>query len=88
MSRSHFLKALTRNNMHRPASGSVTSIVTIELMDQLGVCFPDAHLKADQMTLLAEAGHTVLGYDVVMPLFSVCHDSAAIGCKVERVPIQ
>jgi [methyl-Co(III) methanol-specific corrinoid protein]:coenzyme M methyltransferase len=35
------------------------------------------------MTLLAEAGHTVMGYDVVMPLFSVCHDSAAIGCNVD-----
>jgi [methyl-Co(III) methanol-specific corrinoid protein]:coenzyme M methyltransferase len=55
----------------------------MELMDQLDVYFPEAHLNIDQMTLLAEAGHTVLGYDVVMPLFSVCHDSAAIGCNVD-----
>ena len=66
-----------------PASGPVTSIVTTELMDQLGVYFPEAHLDAGQMTRLAEAGHTVMGYDVVMPLFSVCHDSAAIGCDID-----
>jgi len=34
------------------------------------------------MTALALAGHTLLGFDVVMPLFSVCHESAAIGCTV------
>jgi [methyl-Co(III) methanol-specific corrinoid protein]:coenzyme M methyltransferase len=28
------------------------------------------------------AGHTVLGFDVVMPLFSVCHEAAAMGCNV------
>jgi len=31
---------------------------------------------------LAMAGHTVLGFDVVMPLFSVCHEAAAMGCRV------
>lgn len=83
MSRAHFLEALTREKPGVPACGPVTSIVTTELMDQLGVCFPEAHLDAEQMTRLAEAGHTVLGYDVVMPLFSVCHDSAAIGCNID-----
>jgi len=34
------------------------------------------------MPKLAIAGHTILGYDVVMPLFSVWHESAAIGCQV------
>jgi [methyl-Co(III) methanol-specific corrinoid protein]:coenzyme M methyltransferase len=55
----------------------------MELMDSLRVYFPEAHLDADKMTTLAEAGHTVYGYDVVMPLFSVCHDSAALGCHVD-----
>ena len=34
------------------------------------------------MAALALAGHTVLGFDVVMPLFSVCHEAAAMGCNV------
>ena len=51
-------------------------------MEQVGVWFPDAHLEAEKMALLAAAGHTVLGFDVVMPLFSVCHEAAAMGCNV------
>lgn len=34
------------------------------------------------MFRLALAGHTILGFDVVMPLFSVCHEAAAMGCGV------
>jgi len=89
MPKAIFMKALTRENRENrenreePASGPVTSIVSMELMSHLGVGFPQGHLDVDQMVLLAEAGHTVMGYDVVMPLFSVCHDSAALGCTVD-----
>ena len=47
-----------------------------------GHWFPEAHLNAERMADLAMAGHTVLGLDVVMPLFSVCHEAAAMGCNV------
>ena len=83
MSRAHFMRAIRRRAQDHPASGPVTSIVSIELMDHLDVSFPEAHLNADAMTTLAEAGHTLYGFDVVMPLFSVCHDSAALGCPVD-----
>jgi len=52
----------------------------MDLMKETGHYFPEAHLNPEVMAGLAEAGHTVLGYDNVMPLFSVCHESAAIGC--------
>ena len=74
MPKAIFMKALTRENRENrenreePASGPVTSIVSMELMSHLGVGFPQGHLDVDQMVLLAEAGHTVMGYDVVMPL--------------------
>jgi [methyl-Co(III) methanol-specific corrinoid protein]:coenzyme M methyltransferase len=48
-----------------------------------GAAFPQAHQDSELMAKLAIAGHTVLGYDVVMPLFSVWHESAALGCPVE-----
>jgi MtaA/CmuA family methyltransferase len=35
------------------------------------------------MALLAVAGYTELGFDNVMPLFGVWHESAAMGCRVE-----
>ncbi len=52
-------------------------------MDLTGAQFPDAHLDAEKMAGLAMTGHTVLGLDVVMPLFSVCHEAAAMGCNVK-----
>ena len=83
MSKKSFLDAVGRkNNTGQLVFGTGTSIVCQELMDQLGVYFPDAHLDPEKMAALAMAGHTVLGFDVVMPLFSVCHEAAAMGCKV------
>lgn len=83
MSASLFLDAVVGKSTPRPAVGSGTSIVTAELMDIAGAAFPEAHLDSRLMAELAMAGHTILGYDVVMPLFSVWHESAALGCPVE-----
>ena len=78
-----FVNALHRRPVPRPATGSATSIVTVDLMEKVGVYFPEAHQDAEKMAALAEAGHTVLGFDNVMPLFSVWHESSALGCRVE-----
>ena len=77
-----FLRALHRETVPRTATGSATSVVTVNLMRELGIFFPEAHLDAEKMARLAAAGHTVLGFDNVMPLFSVCHDAAALGCEI------
>jgi [methyl-Co(III) methanol-specific corrinoid protein]:coenzyme M methyltransferase len=78
-----FLAKLKRGETPRPAVGSATSIVTTDLMDKVGASFPEAHLDAENMAALAEAGYTELGFDNVMPLFSVWHESAALGCAVD-----
>ena len=78
-----FISCLKRRPTPRPATGSATSVVTVDLMDEVGACFPEAHLDAEKMARLAAAGFTVLGYDNVMPLFSVWHESAALGCEVD-----
>jgi [methyl-Co(III) methanol-specific corrinoid protein]:coenzyme M methyltransferase len=52
-------------------------------MEATGSWFPEVHLDAEKMAVLAMAGHTVLGLDAVMPLFSVCHEAAAMGCNVD-----
>jgi len=83
MSAKIFLDAVTSKSTFRPAVGSGTSIVTDELMTLAGAAFPEAHLNGQVMAKLAIAGHTILGYDVVMPLFGVWHESAALGCPVE-----
>jgi [methyl-Co(III) methanol-specific corrinoid protein]:coenzyme M methyltransferase len=66
----------------RPAVGNPTSIVCHELMDAAGVSFPEAHLDARAMADLALAGHEILGFDTVMPKYSVHQESAALGCDV------
>ena len=83
MSRKLFLDAVAAKPTPRPAFGCGTSIVTEELMNEVGVSFPEAHLDPEAMTRLAVAGHTLFDFDVVMPLFSVWHESAAVGCPVE-----
>ncbi len=78
-----FIDALYRRPVPRRATGSATSVVTVDLMQKVGVFFPEAHRDAEKMAALAVAGHTELGLDNVMPLFSVLHESSALGCKVD-----
>ena len=77
-----FLLKLTRGAAPRAATGSATSIVTTDLMQKVGAFFPEAHQVPATMARLAAAGYTELGFDNVMPLFSVWHESAALGCEV------
>lgn len=75
----------------RPAVGNPTSIVCHGLMDACGVSFPEAHLDPQAMAELALAGHEIVGFDTVMPEYSVDQEAAALGCEVdwgsrERMP--
>jgi len=78
-----FMSALFRRRTQRPATGSATSVVTRDLMETVDAHFPEAHLEAQEMVRLAEAGFTEIGFDNVMPLFSVWHESAAMGAEVD-----
>jgi [methyl-Co(III) methanol-specific corrinoid protein]:coenzyme M methyltransferase len=83
MSRRRFLDAIgAGGNTCATAYGSGTSIACRELMTKTEAEFPEAHLDPEKMAALALAGHTILGFDVVAPLFSVCHEAAAMGCNV------
>jgi [methyl-Co(III) methanol-specific corrinoid protein]:coenzyme M methyltransferase len=78
------MNALARKNPPGVfALGTGTSIVCQDLMRETGAYFPQAHLDVETMARLAIGGHTILGMDVVMPLFSVCHEAAALGCNVD-----
>jgi len=52
-------------------------------MERTGCEFPEAHLDAEKMAGLAAAGHQVLGYDTIAPVFSVQHEADALGCEVD-----
>ncbi len=67
----------------RPPSGTPTSIACHGLMDATGVSFPQAHLNASAMAELALGGHEIIGFDTVMPEYSVDQEVAALGAAVD-----
>lgn len=78
-----FLAALFGGPVDRVPVGNVVSVATVELMEATGAYFPEAHLDAEVMARLAAGGAVVLGYDTVMPVFSVVQEAAALGCQVD-----
>jgi len=60
-----------------------TSIISVELMERMGVFFPDAHLNPEKMAQLAAGGYEILGFDSIMPEFSVQQEAEALGCTVD-----
>jgi MtaA/CmuA family methyltransferase len=67
----------------RISAANPTSIVSVELMEKTGVYFPEAHLDPVKMAELAAAGYEVLGFDSIMPEFSVQQEAEALGCVVD-----
>ena len=67
----------------RPPVASITSTVCQDLMDIAGIFFPQAHLDSNAMAELALAGHETIGFDTVMPEYSVHQEAAALGCDVD-----
>jgi MtaA/CmuA family methyltransferase len=82
-SRERVLAALRGDPVDRTPAVNPTSIATVELMDLVDAPFPDANREPELMARLAACGHTELGFDSVMPVFSIIQDSAALGCKIQ-----
>lgn len=82
-SRERVLAALRREPVDRTPLCNPTSVATVELMDLVDAPFPDANRKAELMAKLAATGHTELGFDTVMPVFSIIQESSALGCKMQ-----
>ncbi len=66
----------------RVSVSNPTSVACVELMNKLGIHFPGAHIDARQMAELAAGSYEILGFDTVMPEFSVQQEAAALGCEV------
>jgi len=80
--RERYLALLAGKEADRPAAVAVVSVATAEACRRLGFPFEQTHLDADKMTALAAYAHTELGFDSVMPYFSVVQEAAALGCDV------
>jgi MtaA/CmuA family methyltransferase len=81
-SRERVLAALHRRPVDRTPVVNPTSVATVKLMDLADAAFPEAHRDPERMAALAAAGHTLLGFDTVAPVFSIIAESAALGCVI------
>jgi [methyl-Co(III) methanol-specific corrinoid protein]:coenzyme M methyltransferase len=78
-----FLAALLGGSADRIPVGNVVSVITQDLMAAADAWFPLAHLEAEAMAELAATSYHILGYDTVMPVFSVTQEAAAMGCEID-----
>ncbi|MBM3516807.1 MAG: MtaA/CmuA family methyltransferase [Alphaproteobacteria bacterium] len=81
--RQRILAALRREPVDRTPVCNPTSVATVELMDLVDAPFPDANRNPELMARLAATGYTELGFDSVMPVFSIIQESSALGCKIQ-----
>jgi [methyl-Co(III) methanol-specific corrinoid protein]:coenzyme M methyltransferase len=82
-SKRRFLSSLMGGRVDRPAVASATSVTNVDQQKMLGTFLPDAHLDGKLMARLAAGAHSILGYDAIMPYFSVHAESSALGAEVD-----
>ena len=82
-SRQRVLAAFRREPVDRTPVCNPTSVATVELMDLVGAPFPEANRNPEMMARLAATSHTELGFDSIMPVFSIIQESSALGCKMQ-----
>ena len=78
-----FLAALNGEPVDRPPAASIVSVISYDLMDAVGPHFPAANVEPEPMATLAAGAHEVLGFDSVMPIFSIAQEAVALGCEVD-----
>jgi MtaA/CmuA family methyltransferase len=81
--RERFLAALHNAPVDRAPVCNPTSLATVQLMDLVQAPFPDANRVPELMARLAATGYTELGFDSIMPVFSVVQESSALGCGLQ-----
>ncbi len=82
-SKQRFLAGLNGDPVDRPPAASIVSVITYELMDITGAHFPHANIEPEPMATLAAGAHEVMGFDSVMPIFSIAQEAMALGCQVD-----
>ena len=81
--RERVLTALRRQPVDRTPACNPTSLATVELMDLVDAPFPEANRNPEMMARLAATGYTELGFDSIMPVFTIIQESSALGCKMQ-----
>ena len=82
-SRERVMAALRREPVDRTPICNPTSVATVELMDLVDAPFPEANREPELMARLAATGYTELGFETIMPVFTIIQESSALGCKIQ-----
>jgi [methyl-Co(III) methylamine-specific corrinoid protein]:coenzyme M methyltransferase len=62
---------------------SVTQTGTVGQMEACGAFWPEANYDAEKMATLAEAGHTVIGFEAVRVPFDITAEAEFFGCEIK-----
>jgi len=81
--RRRFLSAMFRGRVDKVPALTLSSVVTLEMMEAVDAWFPEAHLDAEKMARLAATAHDILGMDTIMPVFHSQLEAAALDAKTE-----
>ena len=77
------MNALAGKPVDRTPVANPTNVATVELMDMVDAPFPDACRDPYLAARLAATGYTELGFDAIMPYFTIIQESAALGCEMQ-----
>lgn len=78
-----FLRVLNGGPVDRAPVVGVTSVVTVELMRQVGTRWPDAHHDPEQMVRAGASAHVVCGLESVKVPFDMAVESGALGADID-----
>lgn len=76
-------RALRKQPVDRMPAVCFTQTATVEQMEASGAYWPEAHEDAEKMATLAEAGHTVIGFEAVRVPFDITAEAELFGCGIK-----
>jgi [methyl-Co(III) methylamine-specific corrinoid protein]:coenzyme M methyltransferase len=76
-------RALRKQQVDRMPAVCFTQTATVEQMEACGAYWPDAHADAEKMATLAEAAHTVVGFEAVRVPFDITAEAEFFGCGIK-----
>jgi MtaA/CmuA family methyltransferase len=82
-SRTRFLNALRGLPVDRPPVASVVTGITVPMMEQVGVYWPEAHTNVDQLVTLAESIWLHHGIESIKLPFDMAVESEILGATLE-----
>jgi len=77
------LRVLSRQQVDRPPVTGLMTAVTVEMMDRVGIEWPDAHHDPSAMAGLAAAAHETCGLESMKLPFDMTVEAGALGAEID-----